>query len=161
MGTAHSRWLCERAPGRVWLIGFLLGLQMERRARLRKLLAEMDEDEKVDRLGDQHSPLCVSELLAPSLWSYKIVLTQCPVMEYHGCPACAASLYHMACVHTGEPEAEQYVEATVQKEKFYTEGAPALRAARLQARLGSRRSGAQEFQKCVLAVAVGCLCNHQ
>ncbi|CAK0746230.1 hypothetical protein CVIRNUC_001676 [Coccomyxa viridis] len=56
--------------------------EMERRARLRKLLAAMDEDEKVEKLG--------------------------------------------------APEPEQYVEAQVQTEKFYTEGSPALKAARLQ-----------------------------
>ncbi len=39
---------------------------------------------------------------------------------------------HTACVYVGEPEAEQYVQPTVQKEKFYTEGSPALKAARLQ-----------------------------
>lgn len=33
---------------------------------------------------------------------------------------------------SGVPEPEQYVEAPVQKEKFYTEGSPALKAARLQ-----------------------------
>ena len=32
----------------------------------------------------------------------------------------------------GAPEPEQYVEAQVQTEKFYTEGSPALKAARLQ-----------------------------
>ena len=55
----------------------------------------------------------------------------------------ALSLYHLASVHVGEPEAEQYVEATVQTEKFYTEGAPALRAARLQVCLGLLRAGTQ------------------
>ena len=34
----------------------MLASQMERRARLRKMLAEMDEDEKVDKLGDHYIP---------------------------------------------------------------------------------------------------------
>ena len=41
-------------------------------------------------------------------------------------------LQHMTCICPGEPEAEQYVQAPIQKEKFYTEGSPALKAARLQ-----------------------------
>ena len=35
-------------------------------------------------------------------------------------------------VCAGAPEPEQYVEAQIQTEKFYTEGSPALKAARLQ-----------------------------
>ncbi len=69
----------------------------------------------------------------------------------------------MAGVYAGEPEPEQYVQPTVQKEKFYTEGSPALKAARLQvlastelAPLGPRNM--QEFM-CQLFSQEACICH--
>ncbi len=39
-----------------WMPDHFDTLQMERRDRLRKLLAEMDDDEKLDKLGASCSP---------------------------------------------------------------------------------------------------------
>ena len=80
MGTAHSRWPCGQAPEKVRLTSFLLVLQLERRARLRKLLAEMDEDEKVDRLGERHTPPRVLKQLAHRLYCHRVVQSQYPVL---------------------------------------------------------------------------------
>ena len=60
-------------------------------------------------------------------------------------------------VNTGEPEEEQYVQAPIQKEKFYTEGSPALKAARLQVLVCTLFLVLTTQGSVVLTVAIGCL----
>ena len=63
----------------------LVAPQMERRARLRKLLAAMDEDEKVEKLGRSPPPLVHSSLLEQIVVIYPRHL---PSAHAHQKPLC-------------------------------------------------------------------------
>ena len=109
--------------------------QMERRTRLRKMLADMDDDQKAERFGAHlGNPPATLPKLVHGFSTHQ--QGSCYVQQDEGNPRWQASKCRSdvwACAAAGT-DLEYEEEPPPQNEIFYTEAPPALKAARMEVR---------------------------